>query len=370
MTIDKLCVIYNFAQNYRTAIFRAIDNNWDCKWIFGRNTTDIKGMDTSLLKDVDFVENKKVIGPLFRQTGIAAEASKAEYDTILMLGEPFNVSTWNILLRNKFSRNRKRIFMWSHGWYGREGFFKKWLKRAFFGLADKTFLYGNYAKDVAVSQGFPPEKLAVIHNSLDHEEQVSLRKSLLPSGIYRRHFGNDNPVLIFIGRLTAVKRLDLLLTAIESLNRKNENYNIVLVGDGEKREELESIVRESGLEGQVWFYGACYDDNQNARLISEADLCVAPGNVGLTAIHTMVFGTPVLTHDNFPMQMPEFEAIHRGRTGDFFKYDNVESLADAISRWFASHRYEREEIRKYCYEEIDSYWTPEYQMCVLMDNMN
>ena len=38
-------------------------------------------------------------------------------------------------------------------------------------------------------------------------------------------------------------------------------------------------------------------------------MCVSPGNVGLTAIHSLTYGTPVLTHDNFNFQMPEAEAI-------------------------------------------------------------
>lgn len=361
----KILVIYNFAQKYRTAIFKEIDNTWDCKWIFGRNTTDIKGMDTACLKHVEFVDNKPVAGPFSYQTNIYREATRGDYDALFMLGEPFNLSTWAIMLRNKLSRRRKRVYLWSHGWYGREGRAKKWMKRLFFGLADKTFLYGNYAKKVAVEQGFPAEKLEVIHNSLDHDSQVKLRNSLVPSAIYREHFGNDNPTLIFIGRLTAVKRLDLLLDAMETLNSRGERYNLVLVGDGEKRTELEQLAKDKGLVGQVWFYGACYDDSQNAQLIYDADLCVAPGNVGLTAMHTMVFGTPVLTHDNFAMQMPEFEAIIPEKTGAFFRYNDVSSLADCIYTWIQACVGRREAIRNACYNEIGTSWTPEFQLSVL-----
>ena len=40
----KLCVIYNFAQHYRTAIFRMINETYDCDFYFGENRTDIKGI--------------------------------------------------------------------------------------------------------------------------------------------------------------------------------------------------------------------------------------------------------------------------------------------------------------------------------------
>ena len=100
-------------------------------------------------------------------------------------------------------------------------------------------------------------------------------------------------------------------------------------------------------------------------MIYNADLCVSPGNIGLTAMHALVFGTPATTHDDFPHQMPEFEAIREGVTGTFFKYNDVESLANSISRWFAENGNKREEVRRACMKEIDENWTPQFQLSVL-----
>ncbi len=358
-------MLFNIASSYRAPIYKIIDDTYDCKWMFGINTQDIKSMDTSILKSVREVPNKSVIGPLYRQVGAYTEAKKDYYDSLFMLGEPFCLSTWAIMLRNKISKRPKRVYLWSHGWYGREGFIKIWLKRVFFGLADHVFTYGQYAKDVAISQGFNSSKITPIHNSLNHSNQVDLRSKLSPSAIYREHFGNSYPTLLFIGRLTSVKRLDMLINAIDILKHRGEHYNLVLVGDGVMRPQLEQLVNDKDLNRQVWFYGACYDDTQNAQLIFDADLCVAPGNVGLTAMHTMVFGTPVLTHDNFAMQMPEFEAVKSGETGDFFRYNDIESLASKIGEWMKTKASKREEIREACFKEIDEKWTPEFQIKVL-----
>ena len=156
----------------------------------------------------------------------------------------------------------------------------------------------------------------------------------------------------------------MLLDAEYLLAKKGQNYNVVFVGDGDERQVLEKKVLELGLSNFVWFYGACYDEEENARLIYNADLCVSPGNVGLTAIHSLTFGTPVLTHDNFTWQMPEFEVIKEGNTGSFFMQDNVDSLAMQIDNWFQTNRSNRDDIRKACYEVIDSEWNPYYQMKV------
>ena len=361
----RLCVVYNFAQLYREPIFKLIDKEWECDWYFGKNSTDIKEMDTSLLKHVERVDTKRLIGPIEWQSKIGGLIRKKEYDKFLMLGEPMVASTWWLLIQKKLFYRKKKVYLWTHGWYGREGVAKKWLKRIFFGMADHVFTYGEYAKNEAIKQGFNKGYITPIHNSLNHDYQVKLRKDLTPSRVYKDYFGNDDPTLLFIGRLTTVKRLDLLLKAVALLRGRGKTYNVVIIGSGEKKEELKSLVDDLDLNRNVWFYGQSYDDRVNAQLIYDADLCVAPGNVGLTAMHTMVFGTPVLTHDDFKWQMPEFEAINIGKTGNFFKKDSVNSISDSIEEWLESHRDSRSFVREACFREIDSQWTPEYQISIL-----
>ena len=45
----KLYLIYNFAQHYRTSIFKLIDQEFDCDFVFGDSMGDVKKMDYSLL---------------------------------------------------------------------------------------------------------------------------------------------------------------------------------------------------------------------------------------------------------------------------------------------------------------------------------
>lgn len=360
----KLCIVYNFAQLYRQPIFTLIDNEWDCEWWFGDNESDVKEMPEDALKHSHRVKNRHIVGALETQVGVSSLIRRKDIDTFLMLGEPMVLSTWLVMMQRQLFYRKKRVYLWSHGWYGREGFAKKWIKRVFFGMADHVFTYGQYAKEQAIKQGYNGEKITPIHNSLNHDLQVELRSKLSQSDVYRSHFGNDNPTLIFIGRLTPSKQLDMALNAVKLLADRGQMFNIVLIGDGADRRRLEQLSNELGIEKNVWFYGACYDDHENASLIYNADLCVSPGNVGLTAIHTMVFSTPVITHNDFRWQGPEFEAIQPGVTGDFFERGNVESLANAIEQWFAGHP-DREQVRRDCYRVIDTEWTPEYQLNVL-----
>lgn len=365
--MKKLCIVYNFAQKYREGIYSLIEREYDCHWVFGDNKTDIKGLDTSFLKSVQFVMNKKLFGAYYYQKGVVSLLR--DYDTFLMLGELINLSTWFMLTGCRLFYPKKKIFLWSHGWYGREGFLKSILKKMYFSMADAVFLYGNYAENVARSQGYKKNNLFVIHNSLNYEKQISIRYRLSDSDIFRKHFGNDDYVLIFIGRLTKIKRLDMLVDAVNSLNKVGKKCNLVFVGNGAEKTELARQVDQLSLSSRVWFYGACYDEVLNASLIYNSDICVAPGNVGLTAMHSMVFGTPVITHNAFKWQMPEFEAIKQGVTGSFFEFGKLDSLVNCISVWLDENASRRDAIRENCYNEIDSFWTPGFQMKVLRQHI-
>ena len=92
-----------------------------------------------------------------------------------------------------------------------------------------------------------------------------------------------------------------------------------------------------------------------------------PGNVGLTAIHALSFGCPVITHNQFPYQNPEFEAIKPGITGDFFKKDNLLSMTEYIKKWTSQTQEEREQTRTAAFNEIDSKWNIHYQIKIIKE---
>lgn len=292
-------------------------------------------------------------------------ARENDIENYVLIGDPTCLSMWVLPSLIRIFNPKASIYFWTHGWYGKESKLKAWIKKCFFKQADGVFLYGNYAKQLMIQEGFCADSLFTIHNSLEHDKQVNLRKTLKKSNIYTQHFNNNLPVLIFIGRLTPVKKLNQVIEALDILKTKGEYYNLVFVGDGSEKNNLQSLVNSLSLNDKVWFYGACYDEHLNAELIYNADLCVAPGNVGLTAMHTMVYGTPVLTHNDFMWQMPEFEAIIEGETGCFFKRDDVTSLSESISGWFHAQNARREQVRTACYREIDENWTPEFELSVL-----
>lgn len=363
----KLCLYFNIPAAYREAIYKKIDAEYDCDWYFDDTQNSIRQFDAKELNLKRKFQVKR-IGPFYWVKGLVGLLFNKQYDKYLILAETRNLSLFVFLLIKCFLFRNKTVFCWTHGFYGKENPLEMILwKRPLFRMFDGIFCYGDYSKKLMIKEGFNEKNIYAIHNSLDYDRQLQIRECISPSTIYKEHFKNTDPIVVFIGRLTKVKRLEMLIEATKINQEKKCNYNLVFVGDGEMRSKLENMVKEYGLENRIWFYGACYDERTNAELLYNADLCVAPGNIGLTAIHALTFGCPCISHNNFEMQMPEFEAIQVGVTGNFFGYNDMDSLAQSIDNWFKKNASFRNEIRKNCYKEIDKNWNPYYQIKLIKE---
>lgn len=361
----KTCLIYNYAQHYRTNIFTLMDQNMNIDFYFGDKYLNVQKMDYSLLSNKVTEVRNKWLGSIGWQTGVVKLVFK-NYNTYIMLGEPMVLSTWLVLLLGRLMG--KNIYFWTHGWYGKETKVKAIIKKIFFGLANGCLLYGNYARELMIKEGFNPQKLSVIHNSLLYDKQIRIRECLQKTDIFINYFKNNNPIVVFIGRLTAIKKLDQLLLAQELCAKRGFFFNVAFIGDGQIKTNLESLANTLGTIKNVWFYGPSYNEEELSNILYNADLCVAPGNIGLTAMHAMVYGCPCISHNDFKWQMPEFEAIKDGVTGTFFERDNINSLADSIENWLKN--FDRNKVRLSCFKEIDEEWNPHKQLDIIKKAIN
>lgn len=373
MKQNKTLVIYYYAPHYRLPIFKKMANckQNDYSFLLG-DKTDINiklishdelqqnGINWKQTNNYWFF-NKKILW----QTNVISECLLGNYDNIIHLGSPYILTSWLAIIAARLTG--KKIYLWTHGIVRNNK--RDILKVFYYKIANGLFLYGNWAKNNLIKIGFKPEKLFVIYNSLDHESQLRFRYQISKKKIEETRkklfFNSDIPILLFIGRLTKRKQLDKLVSATEKLLSNGIKVNLLFVGDGEERENLKSQVYELGIQNNVLFYGEMYSEEILSLLISASDICVSPGDVGLTAMHALMYGTPVITHNNPLYQMPEYEAIQHGETGLLFEHNNDNSLYEALELWLKSHHKNRDLIRQKCFEIIDSYYTPSKQIEII-----
>lgn len=327
--MTQVCLIYNFPQHYREEVFSLIDQKLNIDFYFGDKMDDVKSFNPRRLRGFKgFLANKYILGNIYFQRGSLGVIFNSSYKKYIILGEFYCINHWLLLFSKHFYKKRK-IYLWTHGFYGRENSFKYLVKRIFFSLSDGILLYGNYAKELMTSYGYRPEFMHVIYNSYKFTE---IKKNLFSNkslGSLVSENRNSKSRILFIGRLTSVKRLDILIMAICYMkNVLKYPVDLFIVGIGEDLSKLEKLVVEKELIENVHFLGALYDEELIAPIICSCDLCISPGNVGLTAIHCLSYGTPVATHNNFSSQMPEFEAILDTEFNGFlFEKDSYLSIA-------------------------------------------
>ncbi|TQF33457.1 hypothetical protein UNPA324_30855 [Bradyrhizobium sp. UNPA324] len=229
-------------------------------------------------------------------------------------------------------------------------------------MADLVLVYGDRAKRLANQSGFPTKKVKPIYNSLDYAAAQAILNSIRANELNSIHpqslFKNSSPIMICTARLTQLCELNLLMEASSLLSRRGRPVNVLLVGDGPERAALE--VQASHLGLSVHFFGSCYDEQMLGRLIFHSDIMVQPGKMGLTVIHSLMYGTPAITHSDMNHQMPEAESIIEGRTGLLFRRGDAADLADKIDQWLLSCT-DREAVRKECMAVIEEKWNPAVQ---------
>lgn len=366
--MKKNCFLFNVGPHYRFPIYNLIGKKIDCDIYFGDHMNfPLKIMDFSRLPSFKKLAHNVFIGPFYWQRGALSLLGKG-YQSIVTTGDVYCISTWFLLLLSKFKGIK--IISWTHGLYGNETFLKRWLKTIYYSLHDIILTYNEYGKKQTMKVGISSNKVFCIANSMDTDADRQLRKELKYTSIYKDHFKNDYPTIIYCGRIQKIKKLDMLIMSVFNLNKLNQNSNLILVGKDVDNVNLDLLVKQFHLENNVWLFGPCYDESKLSELFYNASVCVSPGNVGLTAIHSLSFGCPVITNNDFANQMPEFEAITPGQSGDFFEKDNQSDLDNKLKCWLNKNSQERYKIVQDAFNTIDSKWNIYYQLDVLTKVLN
>ncbi len=363
----KVCCIFNLAPHYREPIFRQMDKELDCDFYFGDKVeTKIKLMDYESLEGFKkILKNIKIPNTGFEWQKGAWKLIFKPYKYYIITGSPGSLSNWVLLLFALIFG--KKVYAWTHGLRDETSTASKYIATNFYRLCNKLLLYGEFSKGLMVKKGFKKSKLIPIYNSLDYSNQIKIRATLKKNALYKNHFKNESPVLLYIGRIQKTKKIDLLIKAIAELKEANIFFNLVLIGSDVENNDIPKLVDNYNLKENVWFYGPCYNESEIGNLLYNADLCVSPGPIGLTALHAATYGLPIVTNDNFHKQMPEFEVIKKGVTGDFFKENDLDDLKQKISYWASLDLDSRNIVQKEAIKIIDDKYNPEYQIQILKE---
>ena len=200
--------------------------------------------------------------------------------------------------------------------------FLRIFKRADAIQAISKFL-ANWGKEMGF-KGEPeviPNGVNIPHFSkkISLEQRYELRSSF--------GFSDSDTVLVTASRLVLKNGTDDI---IKSLKHLPENYKALVIGDGDDRQMLDSLVAELGLPSRVVFLGQ-KSHAELPALIQSADIFIRPSlseGLGNSFLEAMTAGLPII---GTPVGgIPDF--LTDGETGIFCEPKNPESIATATRR--------------------------------------
>lgn len=247
------------------------------------------------------------------------------------------------------------IVFFGHGFSKNDSPARKRIRNFLGARADCLLVYSESIRQSLIGEGFAPERVFVAPNSVDQTDIQGARRDWLarPADLdsFRRQndlgqpspsLASPAPVLIFCARLDPLRRLDLLLDALPAVAREHPGVQLIIIGAGEDQSRLrEQAARLNILDpadaraARVRFLGPIYDETNLAPWFLSSHLMVFPSHMGLSVLHSMGYGVPVVTCDNPVKHGPEFDVIKPGVNGDVYRDGDTADLAQKVSRLLA-----------------------------------
>jgi glycosyltransferase involved in cell wall biosynthesis len=228
-------------------------------------------------------------------------------------GVPLIVHTYHgHVFHSYFSPARTRLFLT--------------IERALGLVTNRIIVIGDGQRAEIARYGVAPlSKLVMIRLGLELGQFLDAEQA---RGEFRRELGipADVPLVGIVARLVPIKAPELFLQAAVKIRAALTRAQFLIVGDGERRQELETLSRELGLTDSVRFVGWRRD---MVRVYADLDV------VALTSLNE---GSPVALIEALASSRPVVstavggvpEVVLNGQTGLTVPVSDVSALAEAV----------------------------------------
>jgi len=244
--------------------------------------------------------------------------------------------------------HRIKFIWWSHATEGKQGWIGFIARKFFYRSSTGVLAYSRAGLLKLQKFGVQPRKVIVVGNSMNNEDY----------GFSVEHSDSDRFTILFSGRITPEKKLDVLVRAIPIIVRKIPSLRCLIIGGGNIN-PIVNLAKELGVEKHIEFLGPAYGRDLQ-RFFASAHMFVYPGGIGLSMAHALSYGLPVITTDAMFEHGPEIELLKPGVNGDFFQDRNPQSLADCITSWAEKLNTNSGLIRNTCKETLAEFgYSPE-----------
>lgn len=228
--------------------------------------------------------------------------------------------------------NNKVIYN-SHGWAfnmqqsAKKKEMYKWVEKISAHFCDKIVCISDAEKESALREKIcKPSKLQVIYNGIDLEE---IEKTT-PMSRAQLGIPEDAFVVGMVGRLSKQKAPDTFVKSAKLIKEKIPNAFFLMVGDGELRDQVESLINQYDLGSSFLITGWVDNPIAYMKIMDVGMLLSRWEGFGLVLPEYMACGVPIVATnvDAIP------NIIRDGVNGMLVDKDDYHKAVDVVDRLF------------------------------------
>ncbi len=379
----KIALITNFCPFYRIKLFKILAEKINAEFFFFSDASE-KNWETLNVVNNDGIPVVPLLTP-----------GMSKVNLLLKLWKKLRVNDYDVYIQGISGRlivpltyiaarlRKKQFIVWTGFWNHPNTFFHRLtfpIVKYIYRHSDAVVTYGTHVRDYLISLGVDEKKIFIAQNTADNElynkkvsenEKLELIKSL---------DAENKKIVLFVGRLSTEKGVDILLEAVLNLKSKITNHKLnqiplapfkkgginlkfFIVGRGPEKEHLQNFCEQNNLDN-VLFLDYVPND-QLYKYYNIADIVAVPSITtpvfkepwGLIVNEAMNQSAVVIASDAVGAAMGGL--IHDGENGIIVPEKNPAALSKAIKNVLSDDNYRiklsitaKETIQKWTYDKM------------------
>lgn len=345
----KILFIHPQYRDYRRELFKKLNKTLDITFLFivpemvdTRKHKPVSAIPPNLRSKMDYLclnlKGVKIpelsLGELFHMLkGLTKEILSGKYDVIVSHTEhPIHSKISFILAKLA----RKKFIIWGAESWKKNPFeplhYRLYHRFADFILrhSDACLVYGSYSKKYCETVGVPKHKIFIFPLCSNDLKRRPINKDI------RKELNLKNQkVILYLSRIIKRKGLDLLIKAFSKLEKEIDNVFLLVVGDGDFRNNCESLAQRLEVSN-VLFYGVV-DPDDAPSFYQACDLFVLPSwpykgqleGWGMVINEAASMGKPIITTDAVGAAP---DLVKNGYNGYIVRSNCVEDLHERMKQ--------------------------------------
>jgi glycosyltransferase involved in cell wall biosynthesis len=330
----RVAIVVNFLTTYRADFYRRLLANEEISvTIYCHEAPPHLNIPTI---HQQFPEHVRVIRGFFsyRERVVVSSLPWRElftaYDAVYVEGNPRYLSL--ALLATLLRVTRRKVIMWAMVHSFRNSRTGHAVRLLWYRLFDQLLVYSEKEVAYLTASQFAG-RIVSIDNGIDYDRIEAATNAWPQSRLSKWRASqqlSNSLIVLSCARLEQKNKFSQFLDIFPKLIETHPNVVWCIIGEGSDRGALESKARHLGVTPNVRFLGRIYDEAEQAPWFLSSRVLVHPGAIGLTLLHAMAFGLPVVTHDNARHHGPEFSIMRDGETGITHPEDTPDDMLKSV----------------------------------------